>query len=191
MIRKERDVMRYTRRQLLATGVVAPLVLFVPGVVRASAPTTAKMPRGGLGLTGKEWREIWGDPDAEPKGKYWKFEYKRFGVVARLLYLEDDQHEVGFDVSPAAPVARDRLTPNVERFLPEDAVLVEEYPRPSGPGTVVISNSQWLAARFLALDDPVISDWFPGGNPGDIIAIYQENESGDVENVVIGMGNNP
>jgi hypothetical protein len=183
--------MRCSRRQVLVAAVVAPLGLFVPSTVGASVPTTAKMPRGGLGLTGKEWREIWGDPDAEPKGKYWKFEYKRFGVVARLLYLEDNQHEVGFDVSPAAPIARDHLMPNVERFLPKDTQFVEEYPRPSGPGTVVISNSQWLAERFLALEDPVISDWFPGGNPGDIIAIYQKNESGDVENVVIGMGNNP
>lgn len=156
-----------------------------------SVPQVETKQRGGLGLTGKEWRDLWGDPDNEPKGKYWKAEYKRFGVVVRLLYLEDDQQEVGFDILPAAPAPRSAFTPGFERFLPEDAIQIDEYPRSIGLGTVVVYNSQWLADRFLALNDPVVDDWFPGGNPGDFVVILHEDSSGDIEQATIGLGNNP
>lgn len=147
--------------------------------------------RGGLGMTGVEWKALWGEPDVEVTGKYWKFEYKRFGVVVRLMYLNDDEQTIAFDVVPAAPVERDRLVSNLEHFLPADATVINEYSRPAGPGTVVVYNSQWLAERFLALSDPVISDWFPGGSPGDFIAIYQENDAGLVKNIAVSLGNNP
>lgn len=182
-------VVQLTRRSFVA-GVAALGVAAV--TVSASAQDVAK--RGGLGLTGAEWKELWGKPDAEVSGKYWKFEYKRFGITIRLIYFEDDQHVIGFDVAPVAPLGADRMggfTASIETFFPADAVQIDQYARPAGPGTVVVYNSPWLAERFLAIDDPVIDDWFPGGNPGDFIVIYQENSSGLVEGVVTGLGNNP
>jgi hypothetical protein len=142
-------------------------------------------------LTGKEWKDKWGEPDAEVKGKYWKYEYKRFGVVVKLIYLEPDEHIISFDVTPAAPVPASLLYQNIEHFIPEDALYIEDYPRPLGPGTVSRFNSEWLAKRFLSLNDPVVSDWFPGGNPGDFILLYEEDATGNVDNVIVGLGNNP
>jgi hypothetical protein len=144
-------------------------------------------------MTGTEWVKLWGKPDAEVKDKYWKFEYHEGGLDLCLTYLEDDEHIIGFDFAPKGTIDLESAAPVVERYLPEDAVYQYEYGRPYGdPGAVVVYNSAWLANRFLHLNDPVIDDWFTGGNPGDFIVIYQESsEAPGLLGILVGLGNNP
>ncbi len=173
--------------------------LVVGSVVMALAPWSKRMvyakvepdKRGGLGLTGKEWIKLWGKPDVTPESGIWKAVYQRWGLQVKLIYLESDQQIISFDVDPVFQVSQDRVLPNIEHFFPDDSQRIDEYPRPTGPGTVLVYNSTWLAERFLALHDPVVSNWFPGGNPGDFIVILQENDAAEVEHVIVALGNNP
>lgn len=156
-----------------------PVAAAAPTEVPVEAPATTLM-SGGLGLSQAEWEAQHGE-GKEVEGVFGlAYEGRTYEVVgppeANIIRMAVNFTGDGVPTDSARSL--------VQRVLPHDAQLIEQYTAPTG-SPVDRYYSDWLATRA----DP---GSFVGGVPGEFIVIYRDgDQDGKTNRVLIALGNNP
>lgn len=137
---------------------------------------------GGLGLTGSEWRAVHGEPTGTGASTSFAEEGWR---VDHLEFAEDTQ-PWNFTIRLNEPVDLATAQAIAAQYIPTDATVVEEYPRPEDDSDVVLYHSEWLAG---AMDGP----WLDA-EPGPFLAVYGwegDDRSTGIIYILIATSHNP
>jgi len=167
-------------RHLLARGfwIVVVLVIAITAVTplgwrrEGIAASQQSYPSGGIGLSQTDWEAIHGAPMVGQSHN--QYEDGHYAV-----WLQDEavfKLEFGWD----EPVEQESATAEVETYLPQDAILTEDFYAPrTGDGPI--------ALRVHRYESGSIANQFPRTTPaatGSISVIYQEDNSNPYEPLV-------
>jgi hypothetical protein len=180
-------------RALGAAVSVAGIYGSIPSALAATNPEPTLVPqdqRGGLGLTGEEFRALWGEPDSEYRldgGYYFESWYTIEGID-----LEDGHRLSSIVIVPDTKVGFDSTSAILcgQRYVPEDSVEIDRFPRPNGPGLAVVYHSDWLAERFSDKE----KTWRPSakaGEIGDFCIWYWSGRNNELERLFVSTGRDP
>lgn len=167
-------------RRLLVRGswILVVLLLTIAAVTPlgwrqvGNAASQQSYPSGGVGLSQTEWEVVHGAPMVGQSHNL--YEDGRYAV-----WLQDEavfKVEFGWDDA----VEQESATAEVETYLPQDAILTEDfYAPPTGDGPI--------ALRVHRYESDSIASQFPRTTPaatGSISVIYQEDNRNPYEPLV-------
>lgn len=161
-------------------------------LAKRNPTVAAKLPSGGLGLTGRQWKQLYGKPGNPPYSQY-AAGYKEQGYTVALYYLGDTDQIQMFDLRLDNPLDPDVAATIIADFLPKDATQLDRY-RADEISVVLAWHSDWLASTQVnSLDPTDTSGLWPNANPGDFITLLWSKQAGDptVTMVLFNLGNNP
>lgn len=183
-------------RQLVLVLAMMVLVASPTRVAAQEATKALETPSDGLGISGAQWIETFGEPiDSDLPDPFMSFGSDELRIDVPIF--EKDRPVTGFTIRFQEAIPLSDAQKITEVVTPKDSNPIEVYPAPVSESRVELYHSDWLAEEVQPTADMVELglDHWRNAEPGDFIAIYgwEDDDPGSemVNRIIVATGNNP